>query len=185
MLDFFSHWTWLDWGMTAFLGFCVWHGVQTGLVIVMTDVIGLATAWYLGTHYATWGGHWILQMDMTSQTHTANILASGVIYIVTFLVFNLIGKMLSKELHLAFPLAFLDMLCGGLLGFTKGILILGVVIFPAIYFHSSLMQHSQLLQQLEPRVSPWLHKVSVNKVEQYLPEDVDTDKILHQTLHPQ
>ncbi len=166
------HILWLDYVLVGIIAYSVWTGIRRGLVLIISDVAGLALGWYLATHYATRLGTYMFRFGMAREVYITNILSSASIYVASFLAVSYAGRWLSGRVNLAFPTRFVNLFLGGLLGVAKGCLIVAPLVFPTFYFQYPVMKQSQLLTYLNPKITPYTHKIDIEKLKDYLPDEV-------------
>lgn len=116
----------LDWVILAVLGAGFVAGFIKGVIQQAFSLGGLILGIVCGTLlYIPFSG--LLQGFLKMSDQTARIVAFVIILLIVPILCGLLGKLLSKLVHAA-NLGFVDRLLGGLFGFLKFLLILGLVI---------------------------------------------------------
>ena len=123
------------------LCFCLIRGFFRGIIKELSSIIGvLAGAYAAYTYYpyvAQYLNRWI------SSPNYLNLLSFVLIFCVVFLVIGILGVVIKYLMNIAF-LGWVDRLFGTIFGFSKGVLIVAVLLFA---FTTFLPKGTPLLKQ--------------------------------------
>ncbi len=130
--------TWIDIVLVIILIILVLHGIMIGLIRGIFDIVGIVLGYILAINYS-------------GALGIPKFLAFLLIFIVVVVGVSVLGRIISKLIHVTL-LGSIDRLLGGLLGFLKGFII--CFVFLIILF---LLQKSNRVY-LKSVVAPWIIK---------------------------
>lgn len=102
-------------------------GIQKGFVEQVVSIVSILVGAWLAYRFAGVVGVWLAQF-INLELRILGIVSFAVVVIITVLVLNLIGKILTKTLSLA-SLGFVDRLLGVAFALLKAALLIGLAIF--------------------------------------------------------
>jgi membrane protein required for colicin V production len=132
--------------------FFVIRGIFRGLIKEITSFIGVACGYYAAYSYYS-----LLARPLTtwvSHPDYCNILSFLIIFVAVTLIISILGVIIKYLLNIS-PLGWIDRACGAVLGFTKSVLILAVVL---IGLTSFLPKEGDIVQG--SAISPYILKIS-------------------------
>lgn len=83
------------------------HGIATGLIRSVFDIAGIIFGYIFAVSYS-------------ATTRIPQILAFLIIFVVVLVSFSIVGRIISKIIHIT-PLGFIDRILGAALGLMKGL----------------------------------------------------------------
>ena len=107
------------------LGYCLVRGLFRGLVKEVSSIIGVLGGFYAAYSYYTRVAKWL--SHFISDTAYLNILSFLLIFCCVLIFINVLGIIIKYLLNVAF-LGWVDRIFGIVFGFTKGILIVSVIL---------------------------------------------------------
>jgi len=136
------------------------HGFSKGFVMQLAGLIALV-AGILAAYFFWNASYLMIQQWMEWNHHVLKAIAViGTMLLVTIVIL-LLGKLLSKVIHLT-PFGILDRLLGVIFGIGRMVLLLSFVIFALLYINPDMqflqdeyLNHSYLLPYIKP-VAPML-----------------------------
>ncbi len=126
------------------LGFCLVRGLFRGLIREVSSIIGVFGGFYGAYTYYPLAE--ALLVEGIGETAYSGILSFLALFCLIFAAVSLLGVAIKYLLNIAF-LGWLDRLCGVLFGFTKGLLIVSVLLIALTTFlprNSPLIRESKL-----------------------------------------
>lgn len=111
-------------------------GIYKGFIRQIVSILALILGVWCASHFTDMVSEKaasLLSLDIAKQT--LRIIVFAIIFLVTLLVANLIGKGIEKIIQLSL-LGWLNRLMGFLLGAFKGIIILGLAVYAVQYLNS-------------------------------------------------
>jgi membrane protein required for colicin V production len=153
-----------DYAVLIIIGACIVVSMMRGAVREMLSIIGWLAAFYVAKTYAT---QLIPLLPQTIPTDSLRVLAAFLIlFLGVLLVFSLLSVALSSILR-KIGLGWLNRFFGALFGFTKGLLIVCVLVFLAGLTNIpkdarwTNAMFSSPLEALVKAALPWMpHKVT-------------------------
>ena len=101
--------TWIDIVLIIIVLGLVIHGIIIGLVRSLFDIAGIIAGY-------------LLAINFNEAIKIPKFLAFLLIFVVTVILFSILGRLFSKLIHIT-PLGLFDRILGGVLGLLKGIVI--------------------------------------------------------------
>lgn len=133
--------TWVDIVLAIILGGLLIHGIVFGLIRGLFDIAGIILGYLLAVHYS-------------STLEIPHVLAFILIFIITAVVVSLLGRVVSKLVHVT-PLGILDRLLGGALGLLKALFVCFVFLLIVL----QLQKSNAVISRSE--IAPWILKGGV------------------------
>jgi membrane protein required for colicin V production len=133
--------TWVDIVLIIILCGLVLHGIVFGLIRGLFDIAGIILGYLLAVHYS-------------STLEMPHVLAFILIFVIVVVAVSLLGRIVSKLVHVT-PLGILDRLLGGVLGLLKAVFVCFVFLLIVLQLHKadSIVHGSQ--------IAPWILKGGV------------------------
>lgn len=101
--------TWIDIVLLIIIIGLMIHGIIIGLIKGIFDIIGLVSGY-------------LLAINFSGLLKIHKFLAFGLIFVIVVIFVSLLGRLVSKMMHIT-PLGGVDRMLGGLLGFLKGFIV--------------------------------------------------------------
>jgi len=138
----------LDIVIIVILGYCLIRGIFRGLIKELSSIVGVLAAFYAAYSYYPLVAY--LLSRWIADTGYLNILSFFILFCLIFVAVSMLGVVIKYLLDIAF-LGWVDRICGGAFGTTKGILIVSVIVMALTAF---LQKGTPLLRQsmLAPHV---------------------------------
>ncbi len=122
----FAALNWIDWAIITVLSASTLLSLWRGFAREALSLLGWVAAYVLANLFAAKLAG--LSVDLISNASARYIAAFAVLFVGVLLLFNLIGVLVKQLIRLT-GLSVLDRLLGTVFGFTRGLIILLVVIF--------------------------------------------------------
>ncbi len=145
---------WIDWTIIVVLSASTLLSLWRGFAREALSLVGWVAAFILSSIYADKLA--VLSVDLIDNESARYVVAFALLFVGVLLLFNLMGLLLKQLIHLT-GLSLLDRLLGTVFGFTRGVIVLLVVVFvvreilPPDNQHalrqSRLMPHLDMLMQ--------------------------------------
>lgn len=144
-------------------------GLKKGFVSQVISITAFIVGAWLSFHFAYTTGEWLSNYVQT-DIEILRLVAFGLIMIVTYLIFSIIGKYIKKAIRVTM-LDWLDAFLGIFLSMLKVALFIGaiIIIFDALneremFFNSPLMEESLLYGHIKDFtyiIFPYIEKLVV------------------------
>ena len=118
--------SWIDVFAIIFLAFFVYQGAQRGIVRIIMDVIAVLLAIFASSTLLKIFSYTIMPF-VKGPDKMAYVLTFAVLFFILLLALDLLAGTIQKIVHVSFH-GGIETLGGSLVGFIKGILIIGVII---------------------------------------------------------
>jgi len=102
---------WIDIVIVVIIISLIIHGIATGLIRGVFDIAGIVFGYIIAVTYS-------------AAVRLPQILAFLLIFIAVVVAFSIVGRVISKIIHIT-PLGFIDRVLGGVMGLVKG----GIICF--------------------------------------------------------
>ena len=147
------------------ISFCLIRGLFRGFIKEISSIIAVFGGFYAAfTYYPMLSGINLISKWVHNHAYL-NIISFMAIFIIVFFIISLLGSLIKSLLKIAF-LGWFDRLCGAGFGFSKGILIVSVLLFT---FTSFLSKGSPFIGN--SLLSPHVTSVS-EKMSQFVSDDM-------------
>ncbi len=128
--------TWIDIILlTIFLALLI-HGIIIGLVRGVFDIAGIILGY-------------LLAINFSGVIKIPKFLSFLIIFVITVIAISLLGRAISKFIHIT-PLRLIDRILGGLLGFVKGLIICFIFLIIVLLFQRA----NRVVYRSE--IAPWV-----------------------------
>jgi membrane protein required for colicin V production len=141
--------TWLDVILGIIILALLIHGIVIGLIRGVFDIIGIILGYLLAVSYS-------------GMIKIPKFLAFLLIFIIAVVAISVLGRVISKFIHIT-PLGSIDRILGGMLGLLKGLIICFVFLIILLLINKS----TKVIDKSE--IAPWVLKSGL-KMSQVLPK---------------
>jgi len=128
--------TWIDITLLIIILCLVIHGIAIGLVRGIFDIVGIIIGY-------------LLAINFSEAIKIPKFLSFLLIFIIVTIAISLLGRAVSKFIHIT-PLDIIDRILGGLLGFLKGFVICFIFLIVVLLFQRA----NRVIYKSE--IAPWV-----------------------------
>jgi membrane protein required for colicin V production len=140
---------WVDIVIIIIIISLIVHGIATGLIRGVFDIAGIVFGYIIAVTYST-------------AVRIPQILAFLLIFIAVIVAFSIVGRIMSKIIHIT-PLGLIDRVLGGVLGLVKG----GIICFVFLLAVMLVKKDTRIIS--ESRFAPQIASSGL-KVSRVLPK---------------
>lgn len=130
--------TWIDIILLIIFLALLIHGIIIGLVRGVFDIAGIIIGY-------------LLAINFSSAIKIPKFLSFLIIFVITVVAVSLLGRAVSKLVHIT-PLGLVDRILGGLLGFIKGLIVCFIFLIIVLLFQRA----NRIIYRSE--IAPWVLK---------------------------